>query len=467
MMTENAELRFPFPNAAAPLEPAEEYARLRARRPVVAVTLPTGDRAWLVTRYADVRQIYTDPRFSRAAAVRSGAPRANSVGPDPESIVAQDPPEHTRLRRLVAPAFTARRIEALRAGVEALAHRLVDGMRAAGPPADLVTGLAVPLAGTTISELLGIPPSDRGRFRSWSEVVMSTTAHPPEAIRAAQRQFEEYVSALIADRRRSPGEDLIGVLVAARDQRDRLSEKELVNLAWTLLLTGFETTSSQIVNFVVVLLRHPDRLDRLRDEPARIPGAVEELLRYAPRRIDGGAIRVAREDVELAGVTVRAGEAVIPAIASANRDEERFPHADELDLGRTDTAHLSFGLGAHHCLGAQLARVELQSALGALLRGLTGLRLAVPEREVDWRAGTLVPTPTALPVTWERPAPHHATGAGERDDARATAADRPAARAGERFPETAHPCPAESVTLIAPDTGRPVAPAPDAQGGER
>lgn len=398
-MPEKALLEFPFASPV-PLELPAEYARLRAQQPVAAVILPTGDRAWLATRYAEVRQVYLDPRFSRAAAVRLGAPRCNQVGPDPESIVSKDPPEHTRLRRLVAPAFAARRIEAMRPRIMRLVEGLLDEMADAGPPVDLVDRLAFPVPIAVICELLGVPETDRNRFRDWSEVFMSTTAHSPEAVRAAQARFESYLSELVADKRRHPTEDLLSILIAARDTHDRLTEQELINLGVTILVTGFETTATQIANFVVTLLHHPDQLARLRSDPDLICHAVEELLRYVPRRTDGGAIRVALEDVQLGGVTIRAGEAVIPAIGSANRDGTQFPDADRLDVTRSDTSNLAFGFGSHHCLGAQLARAEMQIVFGALLRRFPGLRLAVPESDLSWRTGTLVPTPISLLVTW-------------------------------------------------------------------
>lgn len=266
--------------------------------------------------------------------------------------------------------------------------------------ADLATELALPLPLTVICELLGIPQTDQGRFRAWSEVFMSTTRYPVEEVREAQARFERYFTALIAHKRAHPTDDLLGVLITARDEDENLTEEELINLGVVLLVAGFETTYTQISNIVLTLLLHPDQLARLRQDLDLVPGAIEELMRYIPRRPDGGTIRVALEDVELGGITVRAGEAVIPAINSANRDGRRFPEADRLDLTRSDTSHLAFGFGAHHCLGAQLARLELQVTLDALLCRFPQLRLAVAEQDLLWRTGTLSLSPLTLPVAW-------------------------------------------------------------------
>jgi cytochrome P450 len=400
MVAEKREFAFPFP-APVPLELPEEYTDLREADPVIGVSLPTGDRAWLVTRYEDVRQIFADPRFSRSAAARSGAPRCNRVGPGPDFMVSKDPPEHMRLRRLVAPAFTGQRIESMRPSIERLAEALLDTMEEIGPPVDLVARLALPLSLTVICDLLGIPQADRKQFRTWSDVLMSKTEEfPVDDVRKALTRFELYFAGLIADKRCRPTDDLLGILITARDQQDKLTEEELISMGVTLLVGGFETVSTQIANSVVILLRNPDQLTRLRRDPGLVSNGVEELLRYIPRRADGGAIRVALEDAELCGVRVQAGEAVIPAIGSANRDGRHFTDADRLDLTRSDKSHLAFAFGSHYCLGAPLARLELQVTLGALLRRFRELRLAVPEQELAWRSSAMVLSPGVLPVTW-------------------------------------------------------------------
>jgi cytochrome P450 len=375
------------------------FARLRTEEPLSRVTLPYGEPAWLATRYEDVKTVLGDPRFSRAAASGRDEPRLRPHLTPPGNILALDPPEHSRLRRLVMKAFTVRRIEALRARAQEIADELVDAMLAQGPPADLVEGFALPLPVTVICELLGVPFEDRGDFRVWSDAFLSTTKFTPDEVRAAHTSMREYMAGLIAQRRETPHEDLLGALVAARDSGDRLSEEELLSLAETLLVAGHETTASQIPNFVYVLLTHPDQLALLRAEPGLIPKAVEELMRYVPLGIGAGIARYALEDVELGGVTVKAGEPVLPALASANRDDSVYTDPGELDLRRAEATHIGFGHGAHHCLGAPLARMELQVALETVLGRLPGLRPA-DEDGIGWKAGLSTRGPLRLPVSW-------------------------------------------------------------------
>ncbi|MEV7044002.1 cytochrome P450 [Amycolatopsis sp. NPDC051061] len=376
------------------------FARLRTEEPLSRVTLPYGEPAWLATRYEDVKTVLGDPRFSRAAATGRDEPRLRPHLTPPGNILALDPPEHSRLRRLVMKAFTVRRIEALRARAQEIADELVDAMLAEGPPADLVDGFALPLPVTVICELLGVPFEDRGDFRGWSDAFLSTTKFTPDEVRAAHTSMREYMAGLLAQRRETPHEDLLGALVAARDEDDRLSEEELLSLAETLLVAGHETTASQIPNFVYVLLTHPEQLALLRAEPGLIPKAVEELMRYVPLGIGAGIARYALEDVELGGVTVKAGEPVLPALASANRDDSVYTDPGELDLLRAEATHIGFGHGAHHCLGAPLARMELQVALETVLRRLPGLRLA-DEDGIGWKAGLSTRGPLRLPVLWD------------------------------------------------------------------
>jgi cytochrome P450 len=362
--------------------------------------MPYGDEAWLVTRYADVRTVMSDPRFSRAAVRERDAPRVAPQLTD-GGILAMDPPDHTRLRRLVAKAFTVRRIEALRPRTEEIAGSLVDAMVAAGPPVDFVEEFALPLPVTVICELLGVPFEDRARFRAWTDAILSTSSLPPEQIRASANDFMIYMSGLIAQRRKEPTDDLLGALVTAYDQGDRLEDRELISLAVSLLVAGHETTASQLPNFVYTLQHHPDTLDLLRKQPELIPAAVEELMRWIPLFATAVFPRFATADVELGGVVIRAGDPVLPAIASANRDERVFPDGDRLDVTRPQPAsQIGFGHGLHHCLGAPLARVELQVALATLLDRLPEMRVAVPDDEIPWKQGTLIRGPRRLPVTF-------------------------------------------------------------------
>jgi cytochrome P450 len=352
----------------------------------------------LATRHADVRLVLGDARFGRAAAVGRDEPRTRPEAPG--GILSMDPPDHTRLRRLVAKAFTARRVEQLRPRTQEIADDLVDHLVAGGAPADLVDRFALPLPVTVICELLGVPVDDRHLFQDWANTLLSTSSKTAEQIGQAYGEFAGYLARLIAVRRTDLRDDLLSALITARDEHDKLSEGELVEMCITLLTAGHETTASQIPNMVYVLLRRPAALDQLRDKPELIPAAVEELMRWIPLTDGATFARYAKEDTEVGGVLVRAGEPVLAVLVAANRDPSVFPEPDEIDFTRAELPHVGFGHGVHHCLGAPLARLELQVALSTLLRRLPGLRLAVPEDEVPWKPGRLVRAPLHLPVAW-------------------------------------------------------------------
>jgi cytochrome P450 len=375
------------------------YAWLREHEPLARVHLPYGDPAWLVTRYADVRAVLADARFSRAEGRDEPrtAPHPRSAG----GIFSLDPPEHTRLRSLVSKAFTSRRVGQLRERIGQIADRLVDDMVAAGPPLDLVAHFAIPFPVTVMCELLGVPLADRGRFGKWATATVATTSMSPGKIAEYRGRLGIYMGRLIEQRRREPTDaDLLGALTAARDNDDRLTEDELLNLSATLLSVGFESTSAEIPNFIYLLLTEPAIRQRLRDEPEVLPSAVEELLRYSPIAAFAMFPRYATVDIELAGGVVRAGEPVLVHTAAANRDPSVFTDPEQVDLARSPNPHLAFGHGAHHCLGGSLARIELMTMLATVNRRLPGLRLAVSEEEIPWRREQLIRGPAALPVTW-------------------------------------------------------------------
>jgi cytochrome P450 len=390
---------FPFP-APDVLEPPPLYAELRQAAPVCQVTLPSGDLAWLVTRYEDVRAILADPRFSREAITAPGAPRVLPIAQGSKSIFVMDPPDHTRLRQLVGKAFAPRRIEQLRPRIEQVTAELVDRMLAAGPPADLIAGLAQPLPITVICELLGVPYADVARFRAWTDLMLSFDTTAREAITDAREQLTEYLSGLIAAKRREPANDLLTALIQAREENDSLTEEELLAFGYTLLGAGYHATTAEIVHAVLVLLRAPGQLARLRQDRSLLPTAVDELLRRSQAGGGLGALRIATQDVRLGEVTIRAGEAVLPAINSANRDESAFADPAGLDLGRRPNPHVAFGYGIHHCVGAQLGRIELQVALAALLERMPALQLAVAEDALTWNLRVAFRRPVELPVTW-------------------------------------------------------------------
>ncbi|MBC2869632.1 cytochrome P450 [Streptomyces mexicanus] len=376
------------------------FEQLREKEPLCPVRLPHGEPAWLVTRYEDVKTVLGDPRFSRAEAQHRDEPRTRYHRGLPGNIMEFDPPEHTRLRRVVAKAFTARRVEELRVRAQEIADRLVDEMTAQGPPADLVAGFALPLPVTVICELLGVPLEDRARFRHWSDAMLSTTRFTPAEIDRCVEELSAYMAGLVAERRERPQDDLLGVMVAARDEQDRLSEDELVAMGVGVLVAGHETTASQIPNFVYTLLEHPDQLACLRADPDLVPQAVEELMRFVPLG-SASIARYALEDVQLSGGVVRAGEPVVASNASANRDATVFTCPEELDVTRQEASHVGFGHGPHHCLGAQLARMELQVALRTLLRRLPGLRLAGTGQDLVWKSGSGVKGLEKMLVTWD------------------------------------------------------------------
>lgn len=383
------------------VEPA--FAGLRSQQSLCRVRLPYGEPAWLVTRYEDAKVVLGDPRFSRAAANGRDEPRSRLHQGSPDSLLHHDPPEHSRLRRLVAKAFTARRVEALRPRTQQIADDLLDRMLAQGPPANLVEDFALPLPITVICELLGVPLDDRVDFRLWSDAFLSTTRFTPEQVTEYVGRMRDYMARLIAEHRKAPQDDLLSALITARDEQDRLSEGELLVMAEGILVAGHETTAAQIPNFVYALLTHPESLSAVRADTGLIPRAVEELMRYVPLGGGAGSARYALEDVELGGVTVRAGEPVVVALQSANRDESVYTRPDTLDLHRQEASHIGFGHGPHHCLGAQLARMELQVALGTLLGRLPGLRFAGSEQDIVWRSGTATRGPARLLITWDRP----------------------------------------------------------------
>ena len=405
MTTQQVPKSFPFPKPPSIYHPSPEYAELQREQPVTKVDLPDGGSAWLVTRYADVRQVLTDPRFSRALAAQSDRPKRGLELLAADSILGMDPPEHTRLRKLVASAFTARRVSELRPSVVRIVDELLDGLVDQPRPADLVHHFSLALPVRVICTLLGVPAEDLDKFHGWSDSVMADWDQDPDAIIGGFQAIGGYIAGLIEIKREEPADDLMTALIAARDEQDRLSEEELVRLGLTLLVAGHETTANQINMSLLTLLKYPDELAKLRDDPGLIPGAVEELMRFV--QLGGGAggpvERIATEDMELGGVLIPAGDAVLPIFNAANRDPLAYDDPDRLDVTRQIASHLAFGAGVHHCLGAQLARMELQEAFAGLVRRLPGLRLAVPVEELRFKSGMIVYSLHELPVTWDTP----------------------------------------------------------------
>ena len=375
-------------------DPYSVHARLRARRPVTPVVLPGGTGTWLITGYAEARAALADPRLSK---------HMPGWHPEPDSIFAaldlhmlnSDPPDHERLRKLVNKAFTARRVQRLRPRISAITAGLLEDM-STRTEADLLASFAFPLPITVICELLGIPAGDRDDFRTWSATIVSNAA-APEVFQAHATAMARYFVALLAAKRREPGDDLLSALIAARDEEDSLSENELVSMAFLLLVAGHETTVNLIASGVLALLLNPAELARLRAEPALIGGAVEELLRYV-NPVNHTTFRCAAEPVEIGGVRISRGDPVLVALSGANRDPARFGDPDRLDLGRDSAGHLAFGHGIHYCLGAPLARLEAEIAVSALLARFGSISLAVPAESLRWRPSTLIHGLESLPV---------------------------------------------------------------------
>ena len=387
---------------ALPGQPAADIRTISGDRPVFRAELPDGRIVWLVSGYENVRQVMIDQRFSRTLAVAPGQARPGVEMFAAGSINGLDPPEHTRLRKLVASAFTLRRVEALRPRVASIVGELIDAMLDRPQPVDLVTGFSLPLPTQVICEMLGVPAADLERFHAWSDVIIGDWQRDADEIMTALAELYGYFGALIEIRRARPADDLMSALIAARDDADRLSEDELTAMCCALLIAGHETTANAINLSLLLLCDHPGEVAKLRADPGLIPGAVEELLRYG-RLGSLPPARVTREEVAIGGVTIPAGEQVIPLIGTANKDPSVFSDPDRFDITRGGASHLSFGAGVHHCLGAQLARVELQEAFRGLIGRLPGLRLAMTASELEFKPGMVIHSLRELPVRWGEP----------------------------------------------------------------
>ena len=387
---------------ALPSQPVPEIRTVSGGRPVFRAELPDGRIVWLVSGYENVRQMIIDQRFSRALAVAPGRAQPGFEMSAAGSINGMDPPEHTRLRKLVASAFTARRVEALRPRVASIVNELIDAMAGRPQPADLVGGFSLPLPAQVICEMLGVPAADLEQFHAWSDTIIGDWQRDSDEIMTALAALYGYFGTLIEIKRARPADDLMSALIAARDDADRLSEQELTVMCCTLLIGGHETTANHINLSLLLLFDHPGEVATLRADPGLIPAAVEELLRCT--RLGGlPPARVTTEDVQLGGVTIPAGEQVMPLYSTANRDPSAFTDPDRLDVTRDAASHLSFGAGVHHCLGAQLARVELQEAFRGLIGRLPGLRLAVPASDLEFKPGMAIHSLRELPVLWGEP----------------------------------------------------------------
>ena len=373
-------------------------ARLRESRPVTEVRMPGYGRAWVVTRYADVRAALADPRLARdmnrwpgGARVRPSEARGVAT-----HMLHADPPDHTRLRRPVQKAFTPRRIAQLRPRTTQIAAGLADGLAAVDGVTDLLAAYARPLPVTVLCELLGVPEADRPRVAA-TVLRYDAAGEMPRV----EEELAAYFTGLIAARRAGPGDDLLSALITASDEAgetaDQLTVTELVSTAFLLVMAGFDTTVNLIASGALALLTHPEAETRLRRDPSLLPAAVEELLRFT-NPVNHANDRFTTEDVPVGDVVIPAGEWVFPATSSANRDPAQFPDPDRLDLDRDTSGHLAFGHGIHYCLGAPLARMEAEVALGALLARFPEISLARPPRELRLRPVSVMNGLESLPV---------------------------------------------------------------------
>ncbi|SDR19011.1 cytochrome P450 [Thermostaphylospora chromogena] len=404
MSVDEQVLSYPIPNDAA-LEPPAEWAELRSTCPVAHVKLPSGDRATLLTRYADVKKVLADPRFTRLlnapdAARMSADENGGLFSSEMATIIPDSGEEHQHWRRLVGKWFTARRMTAMRPAMTRIAEDLVDDMVERGAPADLRAGLGFPLPVYVICDMLGVPAADRDRFSYWSDTLLNLTRYDKAEIDAAQAEFFQYMSDHVAAKRAEPGEDLLSELIAAGGPEDGgLSDLQILVTGMALLVAGHETTANMIGKMVAMLLADRSRWEALLADRSLIRTAVEEALRF-DANAGFGLPRYLKEEIEVSGVVLPRGTTVICSMAAANRDESVFEDADRMDLTRSPNPHLAFGSGFHSCLGQALARTELQVVLEVLLRRLPTLELAVPVEELERVEGLAVGGLRTLPVRW-------------------------------------------------------------------
>ena len=392
-------------------DPHPTYAAMRQDAPLCRHVENNGNAFWLITRYVDAvtvsrahHQFVKNQHNTLTPDEQAQLPPLSSFEQMLNShMLNQDGADHTRLRTLVNRAFGARNVNQMRARVQTIADDLLDQVQPQGQM-DLIDNFAFPLPIIVIAELLGIPAADRNQFREFSNAFISSPRTPEEGVRQGQiiMDFIAYLGRLFAQRRQNGQDDLITALIQAEETGDKLSEEELYSMVILLMVAGHETTVNLIGNGLLALLQHPEQWEQLKADPALVEPAIEELLRY-DGPIDHSTQRYAATDVEIAGQWIRRGEAVVISRTAVNRDPTHFPTPDTLDITRQENRHLGFGLGVHYCLGAALARLEMEVALTTLLRRTPNLRLAVPIEALRWRMVSLLHGLEKLPVVWGEP----------------------------------------------------------------
>lgn len=400
-MTEEEGFDFAAERGPCPFDPAPTFTRRFQEHPLSRITLWNGDKMWMVMRHADVRTALTHEAFS-ADNLRPGfpliTPSSEALTQDNPTFVRLDPPEHGRLRGMVNHEFSMKNALSLRPRIQEIVDDLIAEMVAKGPPIDLVEDFALPIPTEVICLILGVPYADHDYFQQCTRVMTNVHATETEVDAASQR-LTDYLAELISRKSTKPQEDLLSRLVVDHEQRGDLSRDDVVAMARLLLDAGHETTAMMISYGMLTLLQHPAQLAEIRADESLIVGAVEELLRYLTV-IHTGVPRIATEDVELGGETIRAGEGILCFLPTANRDPKRFPDPDRFDVHRTGRGHVAFGFGPHQCIGLPLARVEIQIALASLIRSLPGIALAVPFEELRFRHSMFVEGVYKLPITW-------------------------------------------------------------------
>jgi cytochrome P450 len=381
-------------------DPHPIYAKLRSAAPVSQLQLMMSDSTgWLVTTYAEAREAFTHSALSRdqMAHVQDSWLEERVRTAMNAHMLNADPPDHTRLRRLVAKVFTMRRINSLEPRITEIADGLLDQIKA-DEPVNVIDAYAFPLPMQVICDLLGVPGDDRDDFREWSNIVLAGAFAGPEKMQTAAKAMISYIKRLLTDKRENPADDLLSDLVQVRDEGDALTEDELIAMVFLLLVAGHETTVNLIGNGLYQLMLHPDQLARLQADRSLVPSAVEEILRYeGPLRM--ALPRFATEDFELGGQQIRKGDMVFISTLSANRDDEQFEEAETFDVGRERSPHVAFGHGLHFCLGAPLARLEGRIAFERLLDRFDGFAFATDPAELTWRPSGLLRGLQTLPVT--------------------------------------------------------------------
>ncbi|MPY51434.1 cytochrome P450 [Streptomyces acidicola] len=391
---------FPVPRTC-PYRLPDEYVGLRESEPVSKVTLPTGREAWILTRYEDVRAALNDPRLSSDRGDPDYPMLVEIAKSDKDSnlsIAGMDAPEHTRARGAVVGEFTVRRMEAMRPRIQAIVDQCVDAMLAGPKPADLVRAVSFPVPSLVICELLGVPYTDHAFFEDRTSTMLSMTL-PPLTRQRAFKELQAYLDELVTSKEKDPTDDLLGRQIVKARKKDAYDRDALADLAFLLLTAGHDTTGNMISLGTLALLERPELRARLLDDPAGTPDVVEELLRYFTIT-DIITARVAKEDVEIGGRTIRAGEGVFALGGAANRDPAAFANPEEIDVERGARQHLAFGYGPHQCLGQSLARIELEIVYTTLLRRIPDLRLATEADSLPLKNDVAIFGLRELPVTW-------------------------------------------------------------------